>query len=101
MRISDWSSDVCSSDLIIDSIAHRRCVQDIIFVRILRHQYFQIFQPFAYLLLIHLKVLCIKDKDSCEQNQVQKRPTNKRYKAQVDRKRVGEGKSIQVRVNSG
>src|SRR3546814_11015656 len=27
MRISDWSSDVCSSDLMVDQLGHRRLAQ--------------------------------------------------------------------------
>src|SRR3546814_16311475 len=87
MRISDWSSDVCSSDLLPSS--SRSTVGNTFSPgRFLSVRIADLFSAVDWLLLTKILLLVM-------------RTTSNRVRAVVDRKSVVEGKSVSVGVDLG
>src|SRR3546814_11395053 len=84
MRISDWSSDVCSSDLIFEMIGRQRAE----FRR--QHRAFDIAQLLSMELDRHF-----------QRGGLFKQAADLRGRKAKDRKSVVEGKSVSVRVDLG
>src|SRR3546814_17562685 len=94
MRISDWSSDVCSSDLLDDDAGAERLAGQDVGVEALRP-----LQPYT-------RSAAGRPRQELRQVALQPRPHGLPARPEValqavDRKSVGEGKSVSARVDTG
>src|SRR3546814_19069110 len=98
MRISDWSSDVCSSDLIRErqdrGAGRRQHIQDLKFRRV-----FVIAARHA----MHAQQVLRKERDVEAEEHQDRREASPAFRIQATggRKSVGEGKGVSVRLEIG